>query len=755
MIARWNPLRPWEVVWLLSIVVALGSLSVNPSAAGAAGATAGVSTIATPAIQVYSDDLGPCWVDWSWNRGPAFDLYSQAEVYSGNYSIEADLGAWGGLSFHRPDLRTGPEDALEFYIHGGATGGQQLRVFLYGPGGGSGSELPAVSLNTPLYIEGGTVDAGTWKQALIPLAELSAANTVIGRISIQAVGNQPLFYIDDVRLIGSQTPPPLEPLDLRVNVADVKGTISRSAFGTNAIWWSENLQQNADVIARLRAAGIKTIRFPGGSEADKYHWQIYEPGDASNAWATNTTDFIQFVQAVGAEPMITANFGTGSAQEAAAWVRFTNVEHNWDVTYWEVGNEIYGDWEQSWTHDPTAYTLGDATHDGFLAFCQAMKAVDPTIKVGAVGAPYQGQYNNWGATVLNLAGDCMDFYTFPYYPLNPGVRSYDRLLGDPIVSWTDMGRDVAAMLAQYGPAHRAIQVAVSEYNSYTSEPEDLAVQTVNMLFLADTLGQILEQGFPLANQWNIMQGASAHGGDYGFLLRGTGLYRQPSYYAPALWQYAGDLRLDSTLNRDACTEMTAYASRAAASGAVSILAINKTGVEQTGSVSLDSVQIANASLVARVAQGADLTTEVVTYNGVTDPPVDLEQVAPQITHGIAQTFSYVFPPYSVTALKIVAAPAAAAVTIGLAAGVPQLRWSHSPLNHHYEVHCGADPYFSPGAGTLYDRLNGPFDAEIIYPDTAYESGLNRFYCVLSTNDAGDSTLSNRAGVFDFTLTPGS
>ena len=41
-------------------------------------------------------------------------------------------------------------------------------------------------------------------------------------------------------------------------------------------------------------------------------------------------------------PMITVNFGKGTPQEAADWVKYVNIEKKAGVKLWEVGNEIYG-----------------------------------------------------------------------------------------------------------------------------------------------------------------------------------------------------------------------------------------------------------------------------------------------------------------------------------------------------------------------------------------------------------------------------
>ncbi|KRT55853.1 hypothetical protein Ga0074115_1262 [endosymbiont of Ridgeia piscesae] len=73
------------------------------------------------------------------------------------------------------------------------------------------------------------------------------------------------------------------------------------------------------------------------------------------------------------------------AQEAADWVRYSNGENDWNIRYWEIGNKIYGDWEQSWTHDGTEYMAGDAGHDGGLGFCREMKTVAPSIQVAFTG----------------------------------------------------------------------------------------------------------------------------------------------------------------------------------------------------------------------------------------------------------------------------------------------------------------------------------------------------------------------------------
>ena len=84
-------------------------------------------------------------------------------------------------------------------------------------------------------------------------------------------------------------------------------------------------------------------------------WSQFD--DQVNFWETNdvgTDEFITFCRLIGAEPMIVLNMGTGSVEEAAAWVEYCNGTGNtyyanlrrqngheepYRIRYWGVGNE--------------------------------------------------------------------------------------------------------------------------------------------------------------------------------------------------------------------------------------------------------------------------------------------------------------------------------------------------------------------------------------------------------------------------------
>src|SRR5690348_5160646 len=182
------------------------------------------------------------------------------------------------------------------------------------------------------------------------------------------------------------------------------GIIPRTAFGVNDAVWDGNLL-DSNLPGLLAADGVQMMRYPGGSTSDVYHWQsdTTVPGQ-SYASPSNTFDaFMGVVHATGAQAMITVNYGSGTPQEAAGWVQYANkgganyngpvptyaggssTGHTYGIKYWEIGNEIYGNgtYGADWEYDVNG--LGPTTYaNNVVAYSQAMKAVDHSIKVGVV-----------------------------------------------------------------------------------------------------------------------------------------------------------------------------------------------------------------------------------------------------------------------------------------------------------------------------------------------------------------------------------
>ncbi len=162
-----------------------------------------------------------------------------------------------------------------------------------------------------------------------------------------------------------------------------------------------------DVVRLLQQSRLPLLRWPGGNFVSAYHWEDgIGPSDArptlpNYAWGgveTNlfgTDEFMDFCGAVGCEPMICVNAGSGTPEEAARWVQYCNgsadspmgrrraaAGHSspYNVRHWEIGNELWGRWQDGWT-TAVGYL------DRYQRFRKAMLAADPTIRLYACGAP--------------------------------------------------------------------------------------------------------------------------------------------------------------------------------------------------------------------------------------------------------------------------------------------------------------------------------------------------------------------------------
>jgi alpha-N-arabinofuranosidase len=185
-----------------------------------------------------------------------------------------------------------------------------------------------------------------------------------------------------------------------------------------------------DVMKEIRDLGVPIIRYPGGNFVSGYHWldgvgpKDKRPAVLDRAWNTletnqfGTNEFITWARQVGTEPLFGLNFGTGTAEDAAALLEYCNVEkgtkwselrrsHGYEqphnVKYWCVGNEMDGPWQIG--HIP-AREYGLKAMDA----ARQMRDVDPNIKLIACGSsgPFMPTYIDWDRTVLEQCYDLVD-----------------------------------------------------------------------------------------------------------------------------------------------------------------------------------------------------------------------------------------------------------------------------------------------------------------------------------------------------------
>lgn len=209
---------------------------------------------------------------------------------------------------------------------------------------------------------------------------------------------------------------------------------------------STRMTLNRQLIARCREASIHMLRFPGGGTSDAYRWregvgpmEKRPIGKDEYGWDMKhflgTLEFGEVADALGAEMMITANYKTGTAQEAANWVEYCNggaggPQPGWtdttfpasasapagyfawlralhgrvkplNVKFWEIGNEIL-------FHKDTSYL------DRAAEYSRLMKAADPTIQVGLNVESFLYMSKN-NIEYASIPRGIFDFITIHYY----------------------------------------------------------------------------------------------------------------------------------------------------------------------------------------------------------------------------------------------------------------------------------------------------------------------------------------------------
>ncbi len=199
-----------------------------------------------------------------------------------------------------------------------------------------------------------------------------------------------------------------------------------------------------ELLSAVRSLNPALIRYPGGCFADGYHWKdgigprSERPERRNRAWSKlgprigprednrfGTDEFLELCEAVGAEPMLTANVGSGTPEEAAQWVEYVNssTKTRWGaeraknghpapygVNYWFVGNEIFG-----------AHEIGHQRPEEYVRtfrkFARAMRSVDPGIKLIPVGDhfPLGTGDPDVNRKVLQGIGDQADYLSIHQY----------------------------------------------------------------------------------------------------------------------------------------------------------------------------------------------------------------------------------------------------------------------------------------------------------------------------------------------------
>jgi alpha-L-arabinofuranosidase len=174
------------------------------------------------------------------------------------------------------------------------------------------------------------------------------------------------------------------PTHLVLDAGVGRDTISRHIYGQFAehlgrliydgIWTRSDStrpwRMREDVVQALKRIRVPNIRWPGGCFADTYHWKDgvgpreQRPSIVNTNWGGVTEDngvgtheYLALARALGADPYIVGNIGSGTVQEMHDWWEYLNhpgtspmadlrrrngQDAPFGVRLWGMGNESWG-----------------------------------------------------------------------------------------------------------------------------------------------------------------------------------------------------------------------------------------------------------------------------------------------------------------------------------------------------------------------------------------------------------------------------
>jgi len=255
-----------------------------------------------------------------------------------------------------------------------------------------------------------------------------------------------------------------------------------------------------DVIEAVRRLRPPVLRWPGGNFVSGYHWtdgigpKENRPRRMELAWHTEesnrfgTDEFLAFCEAVGAEPYLCVNMGTGTMDEAQAWVEYCNGtgdtewanrrrengrEEPYRVRYWGLGNEMYGPWQ-----------IGQKTAEDYVKearqWAKVLTWTDPSIELVSCG---ENGWSEWDDTVISGLAEFVRWHSIHIYT---GSDDY----------WADV---LAPHQAERAMRITAAMIEKARYQQKISHPIHIAYDEWNVWFRERDGSAGLEERYTLAD----------------------------------------------------------------------------------------------------------------------------------------------------------------------------------------------------------------------------------------------------------------
>ncbi len=348
-----------------------------------------------------------------------------------------------------------------------------------------------------------------------------------------------------------------------------EGKVNRNVFGLNILgiqspWMPVDVYSNfgaglwnpatraalKEPLDLAKEIGVSTLRFPGGAGTRSYDWKKAVEENRSS-FLFGIDEFMEIARRLGAEPVFTLSYFIGGPQDAADLVEYLNstadAKHPWamkrkskgllegyGVKYFELGNEVdYGNDKDKKEVLPEQYALN------FLRYAEAMKKIDPNVKLGA-----DFYKSDWNKAIMEIIGDKIDFAIVHIYPTPtwgeelktiPAKTIFASALSIPLTQTTYELQELKTLLKKF--AGKDVPIFVTEYNGGFAQDQPVPYRHTlgNALVNAELIRLFLEPAnhIQMAHYWNFINeywGMIANGFQGSQTDLRNRYYKRPNFY---------------------------------------------------------------------------------------------------------------------------------------------------------------------------------------------------------------------------------
>jgi hypothetical protein len=494
-------------------------------------------------------------------------------------------------------------------------------------------------------------------------------------------------------------------------------TISPLMYGAGGALWEHTFGKPfpgaipvMEELSKQMKLGV--FRYAGGNWANAVTWVRGNEPNGIQYTSSMMDSLALFKNYTGSQVMIQTNICNNNPQMWADMVRYTNVEHNYNFKYWEIGSENNYD-----TCDPgNIHLSAQEVATRYLSYRAAMLAVDPSIiAVAPATAGFGGDAEQPGAsddlwwpliTRTHQSGRNLDALSWHWYDSNEGYSTsgcglesgasiqllftYNTALTncygyqpgqviDDDHSWIMSHRRKYPEIALdwirndfLGPNGSSnTLVGLTEINTLagagTVSPSALEGNHVAALWFADMLGRMDYAGYDFSTMYNLYD--QTH---YSLFypvddVNPSDIRIRPTYYTMLMYaKYFGNRMVQSTTS-DATQHVTVWSAKDSQDPTkLTLMVTNMTATSYNASINISNYspvsgtyyELTNPTPLEITDRSAENNSGT-NLNGVTINTTSVGSIQSSINAIPARSlgtvggqFNHNFPPYSATAVVL-------------------------------------------------------------------------------------------------------